>query len=262
MSLRCRASARRSARSTTSAPSTPTMLGSFMRATSSVPSGAKPRPDGASIDAKASTDASSPTRRTRPPSWSDTHQVPSRHRGPSGNARPASSNMKIRILYARHAMAGVSFDGQVVTFSACFNFRELGGYPTAGGTAVRRGQLYRSDSLHRLSGADLDRLAALGIRTVLDLRGVPDDVIAADYVLSVDSRRARDAYLREHEPERAAFFASLPASVLAIDASTMEQFLRELRARHGSVRALLEAGGAPAAALDRLVDDLVDRAME
>jgi protein-tyrosine phosphatase len=244
-------------------------------------------------------------------------------------------------------MAGVSFDRQAVMFSACFNFRELGGYPTAGGPAVRKGQLYRSDSLHRLSGADLDRLAALGIRTVLDLRtdrevtadggcpagvdvlrfplddalggvdqplalgyvatveaqcdvvasavvvladpsarpavfhctsgrdrtgilaalvldllGVPDDVIAADYVLSVDSRRARDAYLREHEPERAAFFASLPASVLAIDASTMELFLRELRARHGSVRALLEAGGAPAAALDRLVDDLVDRAME
>jgi len=243
-------------------------------------------------------------------------------------------------------MTGVSFDRQAVTFSACFNFRELGGYPTAGGAAVRTGQLYRSDSLHRLSGADLDRLAALGIRTVLDLRtdrevtadggcpaggvdvlrfplddalggvdqplalayvatveaqrdviasavvaladpaarpavfhctsgrdrtgilaalvldllGVADDVVAADYVLSVDSRRARDAYLREHEPERAAFFASLPASVLAIDASTMELFLRELRARHGSVRALLEAGGAPAAALDRLVDDLVDRA--
>jgi protein-tyrosine phosphatase len=112
---------------------------------------------------------------------------------------------------------------------------------------------------HCTSGRDRTGiLAAL----VLDLLGVSDDVIAADYVLSVDSRRARDAYLREHEPERAAFFASLPASVLAIDASTMEQFLRELRTRHGSVRTLLEAGGAPAAALDRLVDDLVDRAME
>ena len=57
-----------------------------------------------------------------------------------------------------------------VQFEACFNFRDLGGYATVDQREVRRGVLYRSDSLHRLSPADLARLAALPIRAVIDLR--------------------------------------------------------------------------------------------
>jgi protein-tyrosine phosphatase len=57
-----------------------------------------------------------------------------------------------------------------VEFEACFNFRDLGGYPTADAHEVRRGVLYRSDSLHRLSEQDLEALTALGIRAVIDLR--------------------------------------------------------------------------------------------
>src|SRR5690349_1388729 len=57
-----------------------------------------------------------------------------------------------------------------VSFEACFNFRDLGGYATSDGHEVRRGSLYRSDSLHRLSNRDLDTFAALGIRAVVDLR--------------------------------------------------------------------------------------------
>ncbi len=56
------------------------------------------------------------------------------------------------------------------TFSTVFNFRDLGGLPTADGRSVRYGQLYRSDSLHRLTEDEARRFAALGIRTVLDLR--------------------------------------------------------------------------------------------
>lgn len=50
------------------------------------------------------------------------------------------------------------------------NFRDLGGWPAAGGRRLRRGWLYRSDALHRLTPADLARLRALGIATVVDLR--------------------------------------------------------------------------------------------
>jgi protein-tyrosine phosphatase len=35
---------------------------------------------------------------------------------------------------------------------------------------VRWGQLYRSDSLGKLAGSDLDQFAAVGVRTVIDLR--------------------------------------------------------------------------------------------
>ncbi|MCX5064576.1 tyrosine-protein phosphatase [Micromonospora lupini] len=57
-----------------------------------------------------------------------------------------------------------------VAFDRLHNFRDLGGYRTDGGRSVRWGLLYRSDSLGKLSGADLDRFQALGVRTVIDLR--------------------------------------------------------------------------------------------
>lgn len=49
------------------------------------------------------------------------------------------------------------------------NFRDLGGYRTSGGRAVRWGRLFRSDAL-RLDEHDLAEFADLGIRTVYDLR--------------------------------------------------------------------------------------------
>jgi protein tyrosine/serine phosphatase len=55
-------------------------------------------------------------------------------------------------------------------FATVFNFRDLGGLPGVGGRSVHYGRLYRSDSLHRLTVEEGERLTALGIRTVLDLR--------------------------------------------------------------------------------------------
>jgi protein-tyrosine phosphatase len=55
-------------------------------------------------------------------------------------------------------------------FEACFNFRDLGGYPCADGREVRWATLYRSDTLHRLTATDAESFRALGLRTVIDLR--------------------------------------------------------------------------------------------
>ncbi|MEU9011895.1 tyrosine-protein phosphatase [Streptomyces sp. NPDC048479] len=57
-----------------------------------------------------------------------------------------------------------------IPFERLHNFRDLGGYSTADGHTVRWGRLYRSDSLAKLDGADLDRFLALEVRTVIDLR--------------------------------------------------------------------------------------------
>jgi protein-tyrosine phosphatase len=57
-----------------------------------------------------------------------------------------------------------------VPFEACFNFRDLGGYRTADGRRIGAGQIYRSDTLHRLTDADAATFRSLGIRTVVDLR--------------------------------------------------------------------------------------------
>lgn len=57
-----------------------------------------------------------------------------------------------------------------LALTATFNFRDLGGLPGADGRTVRHGVVYRADGLHRLGEDDLDRVAASGMRTVIDLR--------------------------------------------------------------------------------------------
>lgn len=54
------------------------------------------------------------------------------------------------------------------------NFRDLGGYRTADGRRVKWRHLYRSGELTELSDEDVETLARLGIRTVVDLRGVAE----------------------------------------------------------------------------------------
>jgi len=57
-----------------------------------------------------------------------------------------------------------------LTFTTTFNFRDVGGYTGHEGRTVRWRRLFRSDSLHRLHRGDTEAFAALGVRTVIDLR--------------------------------------------------------------------------------------------
>jgi protein tyrosine/serine phosphatase len=61
-------------------------------------------------------------------------------------------------------------DLRTMSFSTVLNFRDLGGLPGIDRRTVHYGRLYRSDSLHRLTDEEAEKLAALGVRTVLDLR--------------------------------------------------------------------------------------------
>lgn len=61
----------------------------------------------------------------------------------------------------------------IPTFHGIHNFRDYGGYRADGGT-VRRGLLYRSGQHVGASDEDLAALAALDIRTVIDLRGISE----------------------------------------------------------------------------------------
>jgi len=63
-------------------------------------------------------------------------------------------------------------DGErVLALEGVHNFRDYGGYATAGGGRVRKGILWRSGQHFGASGADLDRIEALALRHVVDLRG-------------------------------------------------------------------------------------------
>lgn len=62
--------------------------------------------------------------------------------------------------------------GIEVERSSVGNFRDLA--DTLGAGPLRSGLIYRSDALHRYRKSDLDDLARLGIRRVLDLRTDPE----------------------------------------------------------------------------------------
>jgi protein-tyrosine phosphatase len=59
---------------------------------------------------------------------------------------------------------------RIVPLEGAVNFRDLGGYQTAEGRHVRWGRVYRAARLFQLTDADLSRIDALGIKTVVDFR--------------------------------------------------------------------------------------------
>jgi protein-tyrosine phosphatase len=59
---------------------------------------------------------------------------------------------------------------RIIELEGAVNFRDLGGYATADGRRTRWRVLFRADGLGELTGADLDILRQLRIRTVIDLR--------------------------------------------------------------------------------------------
>ncbi len=58
------------------------------------------------------------------------------------------------------------------------NFRDLGGYPAAGGKHVRWGLIYRSGATPMLTDADVARVKALGIHDIVDLRSSEERLLA------------------------------------------------------------------------------------
>lgn len=58
---------------------------------------------------------------------------------------------------------------RLIALDQVLNFRDFGGYDTPHGT-IARGKLYRSASFAEASDADIDKLDALGVRFIVDLR--------------------------------------------------------------------------------------------
>ncbi|GIF95437.1 tyrosine-protein phosphatase [Catellatospora citrea] len=83
----------------------------------------------------------------------------------SGRSEPASAHP------AADERGGRVESSRLVDFaSPLFNFRDVGGLATTDGGEVRRGVLFRSDTLTALGEADRERFAQLGVHTVIDLR--------------------------------------------------------------------------------------------
>ena len=59
------------------------------------------------------------------------------------------------------------------------NFRDLGGYRTSDGRVVRWRQIFRSNHLGHLTGADADIVRTMGLRSAFDFRGIEERTAAA-----------------------------------------------------------------------------------
>ena len=66
------------------------------------------------------------------------------------------------------------------------NFRDFGGYKTKNGSILKKGLLYRSGDLARASSADLEKISALGIKTICDLRSENERKIEPDRFPNVE----------------------------------------------------------------------------
>lgn len=62
------------------------------------------------------------------------------------------------------------FELRHLPFERCWNFRDIGGYPTSDGRSLAWKRYFRSGALEDMHEADRQRLRTLGIRTIVDLR--------------------------------------------------------------------------------------------
>jgi len=64
----------------------------------------------------------------------------------------------------------VNLNSRILSLSSAVNFRDFGGYPTASGTGLKWGMLYRSATLSKMDDADIPIVNAIGLNRVIDLR--------------------------------------------------------------------------------------------
>ncbi len=76
------------------------------------------------------------------------------------------------------AQAPAMADAHRLDLQGAYNFRDIGGYKTADGRTMKRGLLYRSEALARLTDRDYEQLAHLKIKVLCDFRGADEKLRA------------------------------------------------------------------------------------
>lgn len=74
----------------------------------------------------------------------------------------------------------MSTDPRLLHWDACFNARDLGGFPTRDGRTTRWRSVVRADNLCRLTHHGRAELARYGVRTAIDLRSTKELILEHD----------------------------------------------------------------------------------
>jgi hypothetical protein len=128
---------------------------------------------------------------------------------------------------------------RLVPLSGAFNFRDLGGYRGLDGRHTRWGRLFRSDTLHELTEADIEALRALGLATVIDLRTTREVVRTGRGLLEPEPVHYRHLSVIVEEDGEA-----LAAPALAGD-DLAERYRWYLEVGRGALVEALELVGSP-----------------
>ncbi|MEY9870665.1 protein-tyrosine phosphatase [Streptacidiphilus sp. MAP12-33] len=114
-----------------------------------------------------------------------------------------------------------STPGRSLGLQGAVNARDLGGYRTADGRTVRSGVALRGDALHRASAEDLAILAGLGLRHVIDLRGLNEVAEnGADLLPEGAELEAQPVYALDHD-----IYSALRDTLAAQDADAQRALL-------------------------------------
>jgi protein-tyrosine phosphatase len=73
-------------------------------------------------------------------------------------------------VLANPAFSNTLPDERVIHLKGTTNTRDIGGYQTSDLSILRGGQIIRSDKLSKLTAKDFQKLEAIGLKTVIDLR--------------------------------------------------------------------------------------------
>jgi protein-tyrosine phosphatase len=133
------------------------------------------------------------------------------------------------------AQAPAAAPARRIALAGVFNLRDLGGYPTRGGAIPWR-VLLRSDALHQLDEAGLAGLAALRLRTIVDLRTQSEVEIAPSPLEALTARHSHLSLLGDD-------LESLPLELDAIYRHVVDE---RGAAIADAIRPLCSAGAFPA----------------
>jgi len=102
-----------------------------------------------------------------------------RYESAAGSARP------FFLLKDRGDGSVVRTAERLIPLEQGSNFRDLGGYPAAGGKRVRWGRIFRSGGTPMLTDADLKEIQSLGLADMVDLRSSEERVLAPSRIYGV-----------------------------------------------------------------------------
>jgi protein-tyrosine phosphatase len=113
------------------------------------------------------------------------------------------------------------------------NFRDIGGYPAQDGRRVRWRRVFRSDSLDKLTAADHEQLAAIGVRALVDFRVPAERLQRPNHLAAAGVRTYEIGFLPEGAFDMLRAVSRGTASDADIERAFVEQY-RSFVTHHSS----------------------------